>query len=297
MLSIGPVLALNVLFIVVFWKELLIASFDPALATSMGFRAGLMHYLLMALVALTTVASFEQVGSILVVAMLIVPGATAHLLTDRLSRMLGIAAGIGVGTAVLGHYAALWLNTNTAGTMAMIAGLAYLAAVVASPRYGVLSTLARNLRTSIRVLREDVLAMLYRLEELATGRTLGWREIAQAVGGGLTAWLAMRSLVRRGEIVRQRAVVRLTEPGRRQARLLVRSHRLWESYLVERLGLPVDHVHEPATRMEHYIGPNLQEKLAEAVTPSPVDPHGRRIPASGSDAIAKPAPGNENREK
>ena len=290
MLSIGPVLALNVLFILVFWKELLVGAFDPALATSMGFRAGLMHYLLMALVALTTVASFEQVGSILVVAMLIVPGATAHLLTDRLSRMLWIAAGIGAGTAVLGHYAALWLNTNTAGTMAMILGLAYLAAVVASPQYGVLSTLAR-------ILREDVLAMLYRLEELATGRALGWHEMAQAVGGGLTAWLAMRSLVRRGEITRQRAVVRLTESGRRQARLLVRSHRLWESYLVERLGLPLDHVHEPATRMEHYIGPDLQEKLAGAVTPSPVDPHGRRIPECDPDTLAKPAPGNENRDQ
>ena len=76
-----------------FWKELKITSFDPALATTMGLRSGLIHYLLMAMVAGTTVASFEAVGSILVIAMLIVPGATAHLLTDRLSRMLVIAAG------------------------------------------------------------------------------------------------------------------------------------------------------------------------------------------------------------
>jgi hypothetical protein len=276
------VLTLNLAFIVVFWKELLVSSFDPALATTMGFRSGLFHYLLMALIALTTVASFEQVGSILVIAMLIVPGAAAHLLTDRLSRMLWIAAGIAVATAVVGHFAAVRLNTNTAGTMAVVVGLAYLAAALASPRYGILSVLARNLHSSVRVVREDVLAMLYRLEELAIDRALGWHEAVQAVGGGSLARIALRSLLWRREIRRDGAVLRLTDTGRSQARLLVRSHRLWEAYLVQRLGLPADHVHEPATRMEHYIDRGLQEKIADAVTHPPVDPHGRNIPKSDS---------------
>jgi manganese/zinc/iron transport system permease protein len=280
MLSVGSVLLVNVLVIAVFWKELLVSSFDPALATTMGFRAGLLHYLLMVLVALTTVASFEQVGSILVIAMLIVPGAAAHLLTDRLSRMLWIAVGIAVGTAVIGHLAAIRLDTNTAGTMAAVAGLAYLAVALASPRYGVLSVLAGNVRSSVRVLREDVLAMLYRLEELAIGRPLGWHEAVRAVGGGMLTRLALWSLLWRGEIHRDGAVLRLTDAGRDQARLLVRSHRLWEAFLFQRLGLPADHVHDPAARMEHYIDRGLQEKIAEAVAQPPVDPHGRRIPKS-----------------
>jgi ABC-type Mn2+/Zn2+ transport system permease subunit len=283
MVTIGSVLALNLAVIVLFWKELLVSSFDPALARTMGFRSGLFHYLLMALIALTTVASFEQVGSILVIAMLIVPGAAAHLLTDRLSRMLWIAAGIAVGTAVVGHFAAVRLNTNTAGTMAAVVGLAYLAAALASPRYGILSVLARNLHSSVRVVREDVLAMLYRLEELAIDRALGWHEAVQAVGGGSLARIALRSLLWRREIHRDGAALRLTETGRSQARLLVRSHRLWEAYLVQRLGLPADHVHEPATRMEHYIDRGLQEKIADAVAQPPIDPHGRNIPASDAN--------------
>lgn len=192
LVTITPVLLLNVVFIVVFWKELLISSFDPALASTMGFRAGLMHYLLMALVALTTVASFEQVGSILVIAMLIVPGATAHLLSDRLRTMMGISAAIAVAAAVLGHVAAVHFNTNTAGTMAVIVGLFYLAAVFFSPRYGIASTFWRNLQTSLRIVREDLLGMLYRLEELAVERTLGprgeagsGRRIAGPVGAPL----------------------------------------------------------------------------------------------------------------
>lgn len=278
MLSIGPVLVINLAFILLFWKELLLSSFDPALATSMGFRSGLMHYLLMAVVALTTVASFEQVGSILVIAMLIVPGAAAHLLTDRLSRMLWIAAAIAAGSAVAGHYAAVYFNTNTAGTMSAVVGLAYLAAVLFSPRYGVVSTLARNARGAVRILREDVLAMLFRLEELGHARSLGARELVQAVGDGLLARVALWSVRQRGEARRDGPVLRLTDLGRQRAQTLVRSHRLWEAYLVERLGLPLDHVHEPAMRMEHYIDRPLQDKIADAVVQPPLDPHGRKIP-------------------
>ncbi len=278
LVTIGPVLAVNVLFIVVFWKELLVSSFDPALATTMGFRAGLLHYVLMALVAVTTVASFEQVGSILVIAMLIVPGATAHLLTDRLSRMLWIAAGVAVASAVLGQGLAIRWDTNTAGTMTVVVGLAYLAAAIFSPRYGVVSAWLRNLKTSLRIVREDLLAMLYRLEELRVQRRLGPVEAVRAVGGGALAVLGLRSVFARREVLRQNGTLRLTDLGRRQAAGLVRSHRLWEAYLVRHLGLPLDHVHEPATRMEHFIDERLQRHVAADLGQMATDPHGREIP-------------------
>jgi len=279
LVTIAPVLLLNVVFILLFWKELLISSFDPGLADTMGLKAGLIHYLLMALVALTTVASFEQVGSILVVAMLIVPGATAHLLCDRLRTMMLISAAIAVASAVLGHFAAVHFNTNTAGTMSVVVGMFYLAAVFFSPRYGILSALLRNFRTSLRIVREDLLGMLYRLEELAVPRTLEPREAKRAVGGGWLAGLALRSLLRRGDARRDAKALRLTDSGRRQATRLIRSHRLWEVYLVEQLGLPLDHVHEPAEHMEHFIGRDLQEQLAAETAETATDPHGREIPA------------------
>ncbi len=278
LVTIAPVLLLNVAFIVLLWKELLISSFDPALATAMGLRAGVIHYLLMALVAVTTVASFEQVGSILVVAMLIVPGATAHLLSDRLRNMLLISAAIAVASAVLGHLAAVKFNTNTAGTMSVVVGLFYLTAVFFSPRYGILSTLARNLRTSLRIVREDLLGMLYRLEELAIEQPIQRRQATQAVGGGLLARLGLHWLLHRGDARIDRGQLHLTETGRQQAVRLVRSHRLWETYLVEYLGLPLDRVHEPATRMEHFIDEDLQQRLTTEVAEITTDPHGREIP-------------------
>ena len=272
------VLTLNLMAIVLLWKELKLSSFDPALATTMGLSATAMHYLLMALVSLTTVASFEAVGSILVVAMLIVPAATAHLLCDRLSLMVLLSALVGAASAVLGYWAAKLWDTNIAGMITVAAGLLYALAVLFSPHYGVTSTLIRNLRMSLRVLREDLLAMLYRVEELGSEKTLSTSEATTAVGGG---WLVRWGI---GNLVRNRRVdwiegrLQLTEQGRQDARKLVRSHRLWETYLVEYLGMPLDHVHEPAHRVEHYIDEELQQKLEAKLDTLRRDPHGREIP-------------------
>ncbi len=281
MASIAPVLLLNLALVAVFWKELLISSFDPGLATTMGFRAGVLRYGLMVLVALTAVASFEQVGSILVVAMFIVPGATAHLLSDRLRNMLAIAVTVAVASSVLGRGLATWWNVNTAGAMTVAVGGLYLLAALFSPRYGVVSTLARNASTSLRIVREDVLGMLYRLEELGVPRPMPAAEAVRAVGGGVLARLALRHLLWRGEVFRTGGVLQLTPPGRDRARRLIRSHRLWEAYLVEYLGLPLDHVHEPAERMEHFIGTPIERHLSSDVTDTETDPHGREIPAAG----------------
>lgn len=154
------VCSVNVLFVVFFFKELRISSFDSELATTMGISANVMHYLLMTLVAVTTVAAFEAVGSIIVIAMLIVPAATAHLLTDRLGTMVILSGIIAALTAVLGHIAALvlpgWLGfdaavvetTSTSGMMAVTAGLLFALALFCSPRYGILAKRFRRLDRS-----------------------------------------------------------------------------------------------------------------------------------------------------
>ena len=137
-------LTVNVALILVFFKELKIVSFDPYLATTMGISATLVHYGLMTAVAATSVASFEAVGSILVIAMLVAPGATAQLITDKLGAMLFWAAGIAALCAVLGYIGAVWLNTSIAGMVAATSLAVFLLAVVASPTHGLI---AKRLRT------------------------------------------------------------------------------------------------------------------------------------------------------
>lgn len=154
-LVLAGVSLLNLGFIVLFFKELRIASFDPELATTMGIHSNLMHYLLMTLVAVTTVAAFEAVGSIIVIAMLIVPAATAHLLTDKLWLMVVLSVVFAVGSAVLGHLSALivpgWFgfaDTSTSGMMAVAAGLLFVIVMLGAPRYGVLPRLLLRTRTT-----------------------------------------------------------------------------------------------------------------------------------------------------
>ena len=91
-LTIGAVMIVNFLFIAFLFKELRICSFDPELATTLGINANVVHYLLMVVVAVTVVAAFEAVGSIIVISMLIVPPATAFLLTNSLPVMLVLSA-------------------------------------------------------------------------------------------------------------------------------------------------------------------------------------------------------------
>ena len=97
------------------------------------------HYLLMGMLSLTTVASFDSVGAILVVAMLIVPGATAYLLTDKLSVMLMISALVGVLSAFAGYFIATIFNVSISGSMAVAAGVIFAITFVLSPTHGLLS--------------------------------------------------------------------------------------------------------------------------------------------------------------
>lgn len=141
---LASVLVLNVLLIGMCYKEFKIASFDPQMALALGIPVLLIHYVQMGMLSLTTVASFDSVGAVLVVAMLIVPPAAAHLLTDRLLSMLILSALIGGLSAVAGYFFATWLNVSISGAMAAMTGVCYAGAFLFSPLNGVVT---RKLRT------------------------------------------------------------------------------------------------------------------------------------------------------
>ena len=285
-LPLACVLLVNLLFVVVFYKELKLSSFDPALGTALGFNANLMHYVLMVLVAVTTVAAFEAVGSILVIAMLIVPAAAARLLSDRLPTVIVLGLVIAALSAVGGHVAALtipqWFgfaDTSTSGMIAVTAGAIFLVVMLLAPKHGVLSALARRASLTLRIVREDLLGLLYRLEEGDFGERDAVALMAQArTAGSLTRWLAVQRLRRSGLIELRGSAAALTATGRRTARKLVRSHRLWESYLHKHLQLPDDRLHGTAELLEHVTDARMRIGLAGEVPQTETDPHGRPIP-------------------
>ena len=135
----GIALLLVIIFILLGYKELFITTFDPAFAAATGINAVLWHYLLMGAVSFTTVASFEAVGAILVVALLIAPPATAYLLTDNFKKMLLIAAGFGILSSISGYYLASWADGSIAGAMATMAGVFFGITFIFAPEHGILA--------------------------------------------------------------------------------------------------------------------------------------------------------------
>lgn len=122
---LGALTALVLALTVAFYRPLQLVSFDPGLARALGVPVGLVHGGMMVMLSLTTVASFEAVGAILVIAALITPAATAHLVARRLHTMLGVAALHGLSSAVLGMYASIWINCSTAGAMVSVGAALY----------------------------------------------------------------------------------------------------------------------------------------------------------------------------
>jgi manganese/zinc/iron transport system permease protein len=220
--------------------------------------------------------------------MLIVPGAAAHLLTDRLPSMLVVSLVFAAVSAVLGHIAAItvptWFgfaDTSTAGMMALMAGLLFGVVMLVAPRYGVLSKLFHRAALSIKIAAEDILGLLYRLEERRQGHPVvqtanDLHALIQA--GPLTGRLAILRLNRSGSIRSTREGYGLTNQGRGEAQRIIRAHRLWEGYLSEHLRLPGDHLHSPAEGLEHITSEQMQAQLAAAQGRPEIDPQGKPIP-------------------
>ncbi|MCY4170399.1 MAG: metal ABC transporter permease [Bacteroidetes bacterium] len=142
--SSGSVGLLCAGFITLFYKELKLSTFDSALATTLGFIPGVLHYLLMGFVSMTAVAAFDAVGSVLVIALMIGPPASAYLLTNRLSRMLIYSVLLAIIAAITGYWLAYLLNASIAGCMAVMVGVQFGILFCIAPQQGLLSTRARQ---------------------------------------------------------------------------------------------------------------------------------------------------------
>ena len=126
------------------WKDLMVAFFDENHARTIGLRPDLLKVLFFTLLAASTVAALQTVGAFLVVAMVVTPGATAYLLTDRFEKLIAMAAGIGAATSFVGAYASYFLNGATGGIIVVLQTLIFLTAFVFAPKHGVLAARRRR---------------------------------------------------------------------------------------------------------------------------------------------------------
>jgi ABC-type Mn2+/Zn2+ transport system permease subunit len=126
------------------WKDLLLFAFDPNQARAIGLNTTVLHMTLLTLLAATAIAALQAVGACLVVAMLVTPGATAYLLSDRFGRMMKIATLMGVSTSFLGAYASYFLNCSTGGCIVVLQTAIFLIALFFAPKYGIVASRVRG---------------------------------------------------------------------------------------------------------------------------------------------------------
>ena len=275
---LGAVFLLDLLLVLLLYKEMVISSFDPGMAVSVGISAGLVHYLLMGAVSLTTVAAFESVGAILVVAMFIVPGAAAYLWSDKLKTILILAVIFGVFSSIGGYLLASKWDSSIAGAIVTTTGIIFFFSMLFSPAHGVLGKVWGQLKLSSRVAQDHILLAMIRRSEQLVCNTLSCEEaVAEAGVWKALAAAALNNLRQKGLIKRIDETLELTDSGRLEAVKLIRSHRLWEGLLSE-LGLPEDHLHQPAHEVEHFLDDELREQVSRELPDSKKDPHGKDIP-------------------
>lgn len=154
-------LIVNLLFVSIFFKELKLATFDPGLAAALGFSPIIIHYAFMTIISITTVGAFTAVGSVLVVAFLIVPAAAAYLLTNDLKQMMVLAVMVGALSAITGFAVAIAFDTTVAGAMATMAGVFFLLAFLFSPLHGIVAKAQRLQRQRMQVATDNLIIHLF----------------------------------------------------------------------------------------------------------------------------------------
>lgn len=131
--------------LVIVWKDLMVTFFDEHHARAVGLNPTLLKGLFFALLSACTVAALQTVGACLVIAMVVTPGATAYLLTDRFGRLLLISVALGVGTSFVGAYISYFLDGATGGVIVTLQTLLFLGAFVFAPKHGMLAARRRRL--------------------------------------------------------------------------------------------------------------------------------------------------------
>ncbi|QOI99782.1 MAG: metal ABC transporter permease [Phycisphaeraceae bacterium] len=276
----AAVLVVSLAAVGLMFKELTLASFDESYAHAAGLRPGWVHAGLIALTACAVVSAFEAVGSILVIALLICPPAAARMFTDRLRPQIAIAAGFGVASAVLGYILAGFApgailgipSLSPSGMIAACSGVFLAGAILAAPGHGLIARRLRRLALAVRIAHEDLLATLYRANEG------GPPHAPTPVHPPMIRRLALRRAGNLGHVTTGSSPS-LTSAGAALAGEIVRSHRLWERFLVDRAGLRPDQVHAAALDLEHVRRGAGGDRLVPDPPDDLMDPHDRPIPS------------------
>ncbi|MEK6643315.1 MAG: iron chelate uptake ABC transporter family permease subunit [Planctomycetota bacterium] len=268
--AIGVVAVVVLLSILALYKELSLLCFDREFAASQGWPVVLLDLYLMLLLVLCTVIGLPAVGVVLMAALLIIPPAAARFWTTRLATMLVLSAAIGLFAAAMGTAASsLDAHLSTGPTIVLAAATCFIISMLFAPRRGMVADVLRRKRLSRRVGMQNLLRTVYEHLEQTHDAGRAWTRTIFRIDDLLAtrSWSAGQA---RRQISRARhegllLVVgdeyQLTSTGLEAASRVVRTHRLWELFLVEQAAIAPDHVDRDADQIEHVLPASIITSL------------------------------------
>ncbi len=280
--AIGTLGIIAAILLSLIYKELKLLLFDAQFASTLGYPTRFLDFTLTMLLGLVIVTGLRLAGIVLMVAAVIIPAVAARQWSDRLNRVILLAATIGAVSGVTGSVvsaAVPWMKTGP--SIVIVASLVFLASFAFSPRRGVVALWLRKRRMQRAIEEDHLLRDLYLVAESKRAIAVDASFVELLGRRGMSPGQlrrVIRRLTARGLIVESPFGVRLTEAGMERARRIVARHRLWETYLSRELGLPEDHLHRDAEEMEHAMDEQLTELLKHELGHPERDPHGKIIP-------------------
>lgn len=277
------VLSLVIMFIilicvVLFYKQLLITSFDPTMAAVIGISVTFIHYMLMMLLSMSIVAGLQSVGVILIIAMLITPPATAYLLSSDLKVILILSSVFGILSAVIGLYLSYYFNFASGASIVLTAVLFFVTAFLFSPSDGLVIKYFKRRTSAKIVLFEDIIKQTYKM-----GNNYQVNELVNKLSAELgisdeKVKTAINKLADKKIMYLQNSNYKLTEEGIKYAKKLIRTHRLWETYITKENASAFEDIHSDAERIEHILSEEITDELDKELGYPETDPHGSEIP-------------------
>jgi manganese/zinc/iron transport system permease protein len=274
LLVMGIISLLLLIIVILFYKEFRLLCFDADFLAAQGFNSQLIDLLLMALIVLAVMVGLQAVGGVLMAAMLITPAIAARFWTNHLTRMIVLASIFGGISGILGtFFSSLATRIPTGPVMVLAATFFMIISALFAPKRGVLAKSLRYLNNQRNAAKQHVLRGFIEISE--QGQPIEQVDLKQ-----LAKFLEMPAaklgriasqLVRQRLAEKHNGSLTLTTKGRQAALQIVKTHRLWEHYLVYRAQLEPDHVHRDADEMEHILSPDVLERLEELLKREGID--------------------------
>lgn len=275
----GTLALITILAILIFYKEFQLIIFNKDFARAIGLPVKRLEFIFNSLMVLAVVTGIQAIGVVLMAALLITPAAAAKFWTDRLGKMLLVAVGIALFSGIAGAYISFTLPNMPTGpwVVVVLSALAFFSFLF-SHKKGLITRWYSKRNYQRKIHSDHILKALYHAKENhQTGLPVkvlkqNFPHLEHQTN------VSINTLVNKFYIVVSQDIVYLTLLGEKEAKRIIRLHRLWELYLTEYVNIAPDHVHEIAGKIEHILTPEIEAKLEAKLNYPEKDPHQSIIP-------------------